>query len=186
MRILFSIWQGIKHRECIHQKKIHGIQSLLDVSAEQLRTKKIQVLALDFDGVLNAHGEKEPTSQNRAWLDTLLKSWQDGHVVILSNKPNQTRIGFFQKHYPSIGFITHVAKKPYPEGLMKVAKLYHVSTQEVLLVDDRLLTGMLACCLAGAQGLYIQKPLSNFYKRPIRESLFSFLRVIERMLFYIQ
>lgn len=183
IRITYALWQGFKHKSCIQDKKKNAIHALDQITPEGLAKKKVKVLALDFDGVLSPHGASEPTSRAHAWLTQLCQHWSASNIVILSNKPQKKRIHFFKHHYPEIDFIISPRKKPYPDGLHQIAQKKQVATQQILLVDDRLLTGMLACCLSGAQGAYLSRPLKKFSSRPIAESFFATLRALERLMF---
>lgn len=140
----------------------------------------IQVLVLDFDGVLASHGELEPCEETIHWLKTFSKKWSPSNIVILSNKPLLERAEFFEAHFPEIEFILNAEPKPYPHGLELIAKKKEVSISQVALVDDRWLTGMLAAAIAGAQGIYIKRPYQNYQKRPFKELFFSVLRSLER------
>ena len=105
-------------------------------------------------------------------------------IVILSNKPHKQRIAYFKQRFPEIEFIQAPKKKPYPHGLEMIAQKKQMPIEKILLVDDRLLTGMLACCIAGAQGILIKRPYKRIWRRPIRELCFIFLRTIERFIIF--
>lgn len=159
---------------------------IIDLNINKLINLDVRILVLDFDGVLNSHGEAYPHSEVIVWLKDLQSVLGPENIFILSNKPSGARIQFFATHFPGIRFIQGVRKKPYPDGLEAVFKLKELSSKQILqvaLVDDRLLTGMLATCIAGCQGIYIQKPYIQFNKRPIVEFFFQLLRKMERLLF---
>ena len=156
--------------------------STTEVSLQQLHQQGIKVLVLDFDGVLAAHGEVEPSTDILHWLQLSIHQFE--HVFLLSNKPFHRRLDYFKHKYPHIYCITHVAKKPYPEGLDKIKTLTGKQANEIALVDDRLLTGVLATCIAQTQVVYITLPYKNIKKRPLAELFFIALRFIERR--YVQ
>lgn len=160
---------------------LHSINCLLDVTREHLEALNITLLVLDFDGVMASHGEKTPRPEVLSWLTKLMQSWPGLKLAILSNKPLAERQAFFSAYYPEIIFKLAADKKPYPTGLQELAKQCDIPVSRVLLIDDRWLTGMLASLLAGAQGLYIQKPYVNFRARPVTESFFALLRALERL-----
>jgi len=144
------------------------------------KTRGISVLALDFDGVLAPHGETIPLPAMCSWLKNCLTHFTPDQVFILSNCPSPARIQYFNATFPGIRFISGVQKKPYPDGLAKIIEIKQVGAHEVMLVDDRLLTGGLAACLAGTQVTYIQRPYIALAKRPIKELFFIILRRLEK------
>ena len=54
------------------------------------------------------------------------------------------------------------------------------SSENLMLVDDRLLTGGLAACLANVPITYITRPYVHLSKRPLQELFFLMLRFLER------
>ncbi len=154
-----------------------------DITISELKNLGIQVLVLDFDGVLNSHGELLPCEAVLIWLEAMQLELGGENIFIFSNKPLAARIQFFAARFPAIRFIDGVRKKPYPDGLQKIFQLKKDFIKEkmhMVLVDDRILTGMLATCIAGCQGFYIQKPYIQFQKRPMSETFFQILRFLER------
>lgn len=181
-RIFFTLSQSLKHYSAIHQLKQNSVNTIADIVYHELVEKNIKILALDFDGVLASHGEDVPNKIAEDFLNTVYALFQN-KIFILSNKPTEIRKQYFQKHYPEITFIKAVKKKPYPDGLNKIIELAQAKPEEVVLVDDRLLTGGLAAILANTQVIYIRKPFIGFAKRPIKELVFQCLRVAERLVF---
>lgn len=182
MRYLYTLAEGIKHYRCLRGKKKQTLKHITDLKVDYLHQHAIKCLALDFDGVLNAHAEPALKPEVKQWLEGFVQVWPSSQIVILSNKPKPIRLAYFKTHFPGIGFCTNVAKKPYPQGLLQIAKQQKISPNQIMLVDDRLLTGMLACCISGAQGVLIKHPYKRVFRRPIRELFFASLRVLERLL----
>ena len=154
--------------------------TLTQIDSDYLRKKNVEVLALDFDGVLAPHGESIPEPEVHAWLLKISQDFGQERLVVLTNKPNPVRIAWFEQHYPKILFVKGARKKPYPDGLEKILELKHIPPHALALADDRLLTGMLATCIAKTQGFYVTKPYQNVRKRPVQECFFSLLRCLER------
>ena len=86
----------------------------------------------------------------------------------------------FRSHFPAIRFISGVRKKPYPDGLNRVAELAALPPWAILMVDDRLLTGCLAALIAGALPCYIRSPYISLGNRTVAELFFWLLRAGER------
>jgi len=175
-RFFFTISQSLKARRQIKDCLIRSSVCELDLSA--LQQQAITTLVLDFDGVLNSHGENYVHSELCPWLINCIKLFK---VYILSNKPTAERQEYFARTFPQINFITSAKKKPYIDGILQISKLSGSIGQHIMIVDDRLLTGVLAGCLANIKVCFIQAPLVNFNKRPIKELFFLFLRFIERI-----
>lgn len=154
--------------------------NIQDISKSELDARGVSILVLDYDGVLAAHGEPEPKPEILTWLRQFSQIFAPGKIYILSNKPTLGRQEFFLQNFPEIKFIFSKRKKPYPDGLLQIATEAGVAPQHLLLVDDRLCTGVLATLIAGTQGLWITKPYVNIMARPIAETWFMFLRWSEQ------
>lgn len=182
-RILYTLIQAPTHYQQLkkirQQTAIKPEQTTLDTWQQQ----GIKVIAFDFDGVLASHGEDAPNEQGKKLLDNACQLFPMDKIYILSNKPSNKRKQFFKQHYPKITFIQAKRKKPYPDGLNEIQQRSGCAYEQILLIDDRLLTGALAACLAGVQCQYIAKPAVDYAKRPMIETFFQSLRNIERLLF---
>jgi uncharacterized protein len=158
---------------------------LSDMNPEVDFKEYIKVLALDFDGVLAPHGYPEPSGAMKLWLDKAHESGRFGRIYVYSNKPSESRKRYFQENYPEFSFVSNVRKKPYPDGLFKIMEQEGVAPESVLMVDDRLLTGILAAAIAGTSSLYIAKPLADFSYNPLKETVFATLRFVERWVIFV-
>ena len=182
--VLYGFAEGFRHR--------HTLSALLSSSQPGLATHAIDptdlarrgasILALDFDGVLAPHGRMEPLPAAAEWLDRCCRNFGEDKIFILSNKPARERISWFQARHPGIRFITGVRKKPFPDGLQSVIARAGVTPGEVMLLDDRLLTGGLAACLAGTKVTYITAPYVTIASNPLPELFFMGLRAVERLI----
>jgi predicted HAD superfamily phosphohydrolase YqeG len=154
--------------------------NIQDISKPELDVRGVSVLVLDYDAVLAAHGEPQPRPEIIIWLRQFSKLFAPGKIYILSNKPTLGRQEFFLQNFPEIKFIFATRKKPYPDGLLQVSAEAGVSPQQLLLVDDRLCTGILATIISDTQGIWITKPYVNIMARPIAETWFMLLRWSEQ------
>ncbi len=185
MRWWFAIKNAISLRKKLKQflidpaKQIHDLS---EITLDKLDEADVAILVLDFDGVLAPHNAAIPSKEAELWLIKLSQTIGEHRIALFSNKPKPERIAYFAKKFPSIFFLQGAKKKPYPDGLEMIAQYRGVPVHRLLLVDDRLLTGMLATCLAYTQGWYFRPPKTNFWCNPIVESFFSLLRVFERCL----
>ncbi|MCF6765959.1 HAD family hydrolase [Thiotrichales bacterium 19S3-7] len=184
-RILFALKQLKYYRKDLKEILKHSdytINNVLEMDISKIKASGIKVMVLDFDGVLAAHGEDEPSDSVKVWLGKLVDAFGEDHIYILSNKPTQVRLEYFKKQFPLFQFISGVRKKPYPDGLEKVISLSKVQAEHIALVDDRLLTGCMAALIAKTQPIYIKKAQTNYKKRPLIELFFAFLRKAERLM----
>lgn len=175
-RIIYSLYYSIKFRKAllnvINKDSIASVAQIYD-------SKSSSVLALDFDGVLAPHGYPKPVDEATSWLKNILSSGNYKRVYIYSNKPTETRKSYFAELSPEIRFITKQRKKPYPDGLKHIADLEKVSLSDIIMVDDRLLTGILAAIIAGTSRLYISRPLKDYKFNTVAEVFFTILRFSE-------
>lgn len=158
------------------------LKSVRDITTEYLAEKNVQVLVLDYDGILAAHGEPTPRPENIAWLQEISQKYAPHKIYILSNKPNPDRIAYFQQHLPNIGFVKAARKKPYPDGMLQVVNLSGVPATQIMIADDRLCTGILAALIAGTQGCWITVPYINLRDSFFAELGFIILRCLERVI----
>jgi|APSaa5957512535_1039671.scaffolds.fasta_scaffold81313_1 uncharacterized protein len=181
-RFIYSIQQAFKYRQALINIKDRGmaIKKLIDINQAWLDEQNVQTLVLDFDGVMATHGEELPCEEVVQWLNALSNTMPQKNIYILSNKPTLLRKQYFQEHYPEITFVAGVRKKPYPDGMNAVAELSKVSPEYIALVDDRLLTGCLACVIAGAKPIWVTEPYTNVKKHPVPETFFKVLRWMDR------
>ncbi|MDD2735626.1 MAG: hypothetical protein PHF56_16950 [Desulfuromonadaceae bacterium] len=181
--ILAGFSLGFHHRRAL-RKLLDSTPmntDILQLDPMKLQLSGISAVALDFDGVLAAHGEPTPLPEAIAWMERCERVFGGDKIFILSNKPTDERRQWFAKYFPAIRFISGVRKKPYPDGLNKTGELAGVPLSAILMVDDRLLTGCLAALTAGAHPCYIRRPSVAFNNRPVAELFFRLLRMGERL-----
>lgn len=181
--ILAGFTLGFRHRRALADllESTPENCSILTLQPEKLKQSGIQALALDFDGVLSPHGFQIPLPEAEKWLRDCVAVFGEEKISILSNKPTKERSDWFGKNFSQLRFISGVRKKPYPDGLQKIAEHAAVPINSVLMVDDRLLTGCLAAVNAGARPCYIRNPYISFSHRPFAEIFFKTLRSIDRI-----
>jgi uncharacterized protein len=154
--------------------------SILELDPKTLRMSGIVALALDFDGVLAHHGAPAPLPEAIEWMKRCEVVFGGDRIFILSNKPTEGRRQWFANRFPALRFISGVRKKPFPDGIKKTGALAGVPLSQILMIDDRLLTGCLAALAAGARPCYIRQPYVSFSYRPLAELFFMLLRRAER------
>lgn len=157
-------------------------KSVLQLSADVLKEKGIKILVLDYDGVLAGHAVDTLDTPQAKWLKQMECAFGQDKVFILSNRPTLARKQLLERDFPKIKFFISTKKKPYPDGLLAIIKQTHCLPQEILMVDDRLLTGILAASLVGAQGLWVTPAVINIKQHYYQELFFIGLRAFDRWL----
>lgn len=155
-------------------------QRTVAIVPEELAAGGATVLVLDFDGVLAPHGTRAPLPDVEVWLGRCAAVFGEERIFILSNRPDPARAAWFRQSFPGFRFISGVRKKPYPDGLLRIRELSGAAPDQVVLLDDRLLTGVLAACLAGCGVVYITDPYVSLAGNPCVEGFFMLLRFLER------
>lgn len=177
-RIIFTCQKAWKHRQAL--KAIPDVKDILSIDWPALHASGIRVVVLDFDGVLAPDNHMSINGAVSAVLKTA-KDIFGSPVFILSNNPTKERQAFFARHFPEFVFIM-AKKKPYPDGLLGIISREQCNAAEVILIDDRLLTGGLAATLAETKCLLIKNPYRQLRGNACRELAFMLLRAIERLL----
>jgi predicted HAD superfamily phosphohydrolase YqeG len=180
--ILAGFSLGFQHRHDLRRLLLETPEDnrLLSLDPDELHSSGITTMALDFDGVLAQHGAPEPLPEAIAWIKRCEVVFGGDRIFILSNKPTEGRRAWFNVHFPAFRFVSGVRKKPYPDGLNKTGELAGIPLSQILMVDDRLLTGCLAALVAGARPCYIRRPYISLRHRPLAELFFVMLRCVER------
>lgn len=178
--VLYGLIAGHRQRQNLGRLLTEAADlATVDVDLSALQAAGVRALVFDFDGVLAPHAASKPLKETQAVLGQALQFFGDGHVYILSNKPSAERLSYFKQHFPGIIFVGGVRKKPFPDGLKKITAMGDYLPEQVALLDDRLLTGGLACLNSETKFIYISRPLADFAQHPVKESFFALLRFFE-------
>jgi len=182
--LLHALIKGITHRRRLAEiyRRFRDPLRTVEIVPEELAAQGATVLALDFDGVLAPHGADAPLPEVVTWLRRCVAVLGEERIFILSNRPDPVRVTYFHQIFPGVRFIAGVRKKPYPDGLLRIMELSGAAPDQVVLLDDRLLTGVLATCLAGTGVVYVTAPYTSLARQPVREGFFMLIRFAERRL----
>lgn len=184
-KILYTMKMGIAYRQRLAMYPSGAdtsVDQVVDLTINYLNAEDIQVLILDFDGVLAAHHANQPIPAVEAWLSRLIATWSPRPIAILSNRPTLAREHYLKIHFPEVRLLPLIRSKPYPDGLQAVIQEFKCLPQQVLMVDDRLLTGILSAEIAGTKALYIRRPYRQWRTHFFVEIFFAVLRFLERKL----
>ena len=184
MTVIYAIKHKKKVKNIIAKSNTYSkISNISEIDCRKLKKEGVKVLVLDFDGVLAPHGKIHLEGKIRKWLTVALKTFPN-KTYLLSNNPKSKRFVWLQKNFPQLHLLAGVRKKPYPDGLNKIIEHAKVQSKDVILIDDRLLTGVLATINAKTRVMYISNPemhhLSRFF---LQECVFSTLRFLEKIYF---
>ena len=102
-------------------------------------------------------------------------------MFVLSNNPSPERVAFFKNTYPEIEFVVAKRKKPFPQGLDSICASHTLDPSRVVIVDDRLLTGVLAAANAGVNAILIKNPYTDFTSNLFKELLFASFRFMDKL-----
>jgi predicted HAD superfamily phosphohydrolase YqeG len=184
-RILFAIKQAWHYRNSLKQFENNShlqAKSVRELDLPLLKASGIKVLAIDLDGVMVPYGEDKLTEPLVLWLYDCIQLWTVSNIFIYSNRPGAARKQYFLEFFPGVRLVEVERKKPYPDGIYQIIQKTNVSAEEILVLDDRLLTGILAAIIVGSRAKWITKPMISFTKRPFSELFFILLRALERLL----
>lgn len=157
--------------------------SILQCDPLLLKAQGFKVLVLDLDGVLTPYGVVDLSEAIEKWLRSCMEIFGNKNVFILSNKPTKERIEYFSRFFKGLIVVLPPRNKPYPDGIQQILQQTKAAPEAVLMIDDRLLTGILAAIITHTSGRYITKPLIAFRVHFLPELFFILLRQIERWLF---
>ena len=125
--------------------------ALTDLEPEQLASRGIRLLMLDFDNTIVPYTTCVPTEEMRSWLERMKGS--DIGLCVVSNSHND-RVPRFCREY-GIDCITH-AKKPFTKGIRECLEKYGRSPSEAALVGDQIYTDTLGANSAGVTSILVK------------------------------
>ena len=182
-RTYFTIVKGFVERKSLYNILSGSSEaSTTEITIDTLKETGASIVVLDYDGVLAPQGVNKVSPDIIYWLNHITSEFGEENIYILSNKPKTSRCDYFRTIYPNIIFMSGIRKKPFPDGLMAIKNVADCKISDIVLLDDRLLTGGLATCIAGTKFIYIKKPLISLVHNCIAEVFFIVLRSLERLL----
>ena len=127
------------------------INSITELTPEQLKKWKIQLLMLDFDNTIVPYTTSEPTEKVRSWLKMMLQT--DIKICVVSNS-KKPRVSVFCEKY-GLECITHAAK-PSQKGIMACMDKFAVGAENAALVGDQIFTDTLGGNCAGVKTILVE------------------------------
>lgn len=129
------------------------VESIYQITAEQLKEHNIRAVITDLDNTLIAWNHPEGTEETIAWI----KAMQDAEipVVVLSNNHHK-RVEKAAKAL-NVAFIPN-ALKPFGFGFRKVFKKLNVPKENLVMVGDQIITDIKGANTAGIKNILV-KPI---------------------------
>ena len=129
----------------------YRVDSITDLTAEDLRRANIRLLMLDFDNTIVPYTTNAPTAQMEGWLQSMLAS--DIQLCVVSNSHND-RVKIFCEQY-GLDCITH-AKKPFSKGIVECLRRYGIPRIQCALAGDQIYTDTLGAGCAGIRSILVR------------------------------
>lgn len=151
------------------------VESIYDLSPEQLKKQGIKVVLTDLDNTLIAWDNPSGTPQLHEWLKEMKKA-KIPVVVVSNNKHERIKKALDELSLP---FIAR-ALKPLTRGINVALKRYHVKSSEVVLVGDQLMTDVLAANNAQIKSILVRPlvdsdawntKINRFFERLVKKRL---------------
>lgn len=181
-RIIYTLLQAWRYRRqlaCYTREAKLRCDNIINLSPKALLQQGIKAIIIDFDGVLAAYNEIVLPVAVQEWLQECSKYFGSNNVFILSNKPTLARQQYFAKYFSEVNFVVAQYKKPFPHSIFTIIAATKFLAKEIVVVDDRLLTGILAAIISNTQGCFITKPFVRTHNILWLEKLHTFLRWLE-------
>lgn len=182
---MIKIINFLKHAPLLRHPEFI-VDNIISLDPNTLKQQNTTALILDFDGVLAPEGDLHPLPEVIEWLEKALQVFGSQRLFILSNNPLPARKLFFEQYFNNQIIFIIAKPKPDPQGIMITfntlkAKNATIEKSQILLIDDRLSTGILAAKIFGVASCLIRRPYVNLKNNFFREFLFICLRTIERI-----
>ncbi|MHC9532478.1 YqeG family HAD IIIA-type phosphatase [Dellaglioa sp. BT-FLS60] len=129
------------------------IESIYDLTPEDLQNHGIKVVMTDLDNTLIAWDNPNGTPELKNWLELIAAA--SIPVVVVSNNSHE-RVEKALEHI-GLPFVSR-ALKPFTKGINQVKNEFKMSNQELVLIGDQLMTDIAAANNAGIKSILV-KPL---------------------------
>ena len=116
----------------------HYVQNVNDIDFQKLKDKNIKIILCDVDNTLLIVGEKMPTADAFSFLE---KAKNEGIKVILFSNGKTERISKLAAKL-DLEF-NGLSKKPFSKSYKLMLERYHLSSENISVVGDQLLTDIL-------------------------------------------
>lgn len=129
------------------------VESIYQLTPEQLRKRGVQGIVTDLDNTLIAWDNLDGTPEMAAWVATMNQA--NFPIIIVSNN-SKKRVERVANNY-NIKYFS-MAQKPSRRGLRKAIRLLNVPEKNVVMIGDQLMTDVLAANRLGIRSILV-KPI---------------------------
>lgn len=129
-----------------------------DIDNHFLKSRGIEAVILDHDGLLSGFRDPKPDSEGIRMLNMLIKDYGKNRLFVLSNSLSmkRERASYFLKNFPTVKYI-EAANKPNIEGLLIAENLSATKREKIAVIDDGISTGILMAIVGGAYPIYSKR-----------------------------
>ena len=127
------------------------VQSIFDIKGEELKGAGIRGMVVDLDNTLVPWNVADAPEKVEQWLRTIVRS---GIKIVIFSNNNEDRVRNFAEPL-QIPYI-YRAQKPLQHSFKKVAHMMGISSGQLAVVGDQLLTDMLGGNVFGAYTILVQ------------------------------
>lgn len=129
------------------------LESIYDLTPNEIREHNIQLILTDLDNTLIAWNDPNGSPRLRQWL-AIMSEAEIPVVVVTNNSSKRAARALKELQLP---FISR-ALKPFTRGINIAKKEYRISSSQIVLVGDQLLTDVAAANNASIKSILV-KPL---------------------------
>ncbi|PYZ94217.1 YqeG family HAD IIIA-type phosphatase [Salipaludibacillus keqinensis] len=126
------------------------VQSIFDLSIEELKEQGIKGVITDLDNTLVEWDRADATEELVAWFEKLRDS---GFQIVIVSNNNEKRVKHFADPH-KITFI-HSARKPLSRAFKTACDLMNLKREETVVIGDQLLTDILGGNRGGFQTILV-------------------------------
>ncbi|MEC6747639.1 YqeG family HAD IIIA-type phosphatase [Marinilactibacillus sp. XAAS-LB27] len=132
------------------------VNSIYQITPEQLKKKNIKVVLTDLDNTLIAWNNPEATEETLEWIELMKKSGI--HVVIISNNKRKrvSKVATLLE----LDFIPS-AMKPLQKGFKQAQAQFDMTKDEILMVGDQIITDIKGANHAGIRSVLVKPILDS-------------------------
>lgn len=169
----------------------YSVDQITYLNLDKLKQQNIKALIVDFDGVLAAEGQPTPLPEAISWLEQAIQTFGVNKIFIFSNNPTIVRQQFFEKYFNNHIIFIIAKPKPDTEGLsyafnyLQKTSSASIEKSQILMLDDRLATGILAAKIFGIASCLIQQPYVNLKNNFAKELFYIAVRGLERLTIWL-
>lgn len=132
------------------------VESIYQISPEQLRQENIKAVLTDLDNTLIAWNNPQATEETIEWIELMKEN--NIKVIILSNNTRK-RVGKVASIL-ELEFVPN-AVKPFQRGFNKALKEFGLKKDEVLMVGDQIITDIKGANHAGIASVLVKPILDS-------------------------